>query len=174
MPIGIRVIPRPGFVVMLCAAALGGLLEWITPRVVPPGNVWERSDTLALVIILAGAAMAGWMGLRYAVAILGAAAATCFTLWLPDSRDNIAIGRGYGSFDSYLLRYCLFILATSLGCTGCAILGGYARRYVESRRHPSRLNCPACGYDLRGLPERRCPECGKPFAWEPPTPTDSE
>lgn len=25
------------------------------------------------------------------------------------------------------------------------------------------LPCPACGYDLRGLVERRCPECGRPF-----------
>lgn len=23
--------------------------------------------------------------------------------------------------------------------------------------------CSVCGYDLRGLPERRCPECGQPF-----------
>jgi len=25
------------------------------------------------------------------------------------------------------------------------------------------MNCPSCGYDLRGLPEHRCPECGRPF-----------
>lgn len=25
------------------------------------------------------------------------------------------------------------------------------------------LNCPLCGYDLRGLPENRCPECGHAF-----------
>ncbi len=25
------------------------------------------------------------------------------------------------------------------------------------------LCCPRCGYDLRGLPEPRCPECGEPF-----------
>jgi hypothetical protein len=25
------------------------------------------------------------------------------------------------------------------------------------------LNCPRCGYPLRGLPEHRCPECGEPF-----------
>jgi hypothetical protein len=24
-------------------------------------------------------------------------------------------------------------------------------------------HCPHCGYSLRGLPENRCPECGKPF-----------
>ena len=24
-------------------------------------------------------------------------------------------------------------------------------------------HCTRCGYSLRGLPERRCPECGQPF-----------
>lgn len=24
-------------------------------------------------------------------------------------------------------------------------------------------HCPSCGYDLRGLPDSRCPECGQPF-----------
>jgi hypothetical protein len=23
--------------------------------------------------------------------------------------------------------------------------------------------CPGCGYDVRGLPAERCPECGQPF-----------
>lgn len=25
------------------------------------------------------------------------------------------------------------------------------------------IRCLTCGYDLRGLPEKRCPECGRPF-----------
>jgi predicted amidophosphoribosyltransferase len=29
--------------------------------------------------------------------------------------------------------------------------------------HPRRGHCPRCGYLLRGLPEPRCPECGRPF-----------
>ncbi len=32
-------------------------------------------------------------------------------------------------------------------------------------------HCANCGYDLRGLPEPRCPECGRPFRRsEPQTP----
>ena len=32
------------------------------------------------------------------------------------------------------------------------------------RRDPfAGLNCPTCGYDLRGLSEPRCPECGEGF-----------
>ncbi len=28
------------------------------------------------------------------------------------------------------------------------------------------LHCPRCGYDLRLLPNPRCPECGLPFNWD--------
>lgn len=27
------------------------------------------------------------------------------------------------------------------------------------------LHCPRCGYNLRGLPQPRCPECGREFEW---------
>src|SRR5437762_8218870 len=27
------------------------------------------------------------------------------------------------------------------------------------------LHCPLCGYDLRGLGDPRCPECGSRFTW---------
>ena len=32
--------------------------------------------------------------------------------------------------------------------------------------------CPTCGYDLRGLPDQRCPECGTPF-WVPSPPAET-
>lgn len=31
-------------------------------------------------------------------------------------------------------------------------------------------HCANCGYDLRGLPEPRCPECGQPFLRSVPQP----
>jgi hypothetical protein len=36
-------------------------------------------------------------------------------------------------------------------------------RTGESPADTDELNCPLCGYDLRGLPEHRCPECGHAF-----------
>jgi hypothetical protein len=40
-----------------------------------------------------------------------------------------------------------------------------AIRFVMNRRDPIPLSgsCIYCGYDLRGLIEQRCPECGKSF-----------
>lgn len=40
------------------------------------------------------------------------------------------------------------------------------RRRVQLLRPD--VECLQCGYDLRGLPENRCPECGRPFP-RPPT-----
>jgi hypothetical protein len=53
------------------------------------------------------------------------------------------------------------------------IITAYVFLYVEGRRVRSSLRkllnsrgipvCLGCGYDLRGLSEHRCPECGRPF-----------
>ena len=37
--------------------------------------------------------------------------------------------------------------------------------WLDRRRYP-RGHCQRCGYDLRGLPEPRCPECGTTFERE--------
>jgi hypothetical protein len=34
---------------------------------------------------------------------------------------------------------------------------------------PETMYCLSCGYDLRGLPENRCPECGRAFDPNKPT-----
>ena len=34
---------------------------------------------------------------------------------------------------------------------------------------PDSAQCRECGYLLRGLPEPRCPECGRPFDPHDPT-----
>jgi hypothetical protein len=49
----------------------------------------------------------------------------------------------------------------SAGWVGLAILL-YAGRHIL-RSPPTPGTCRRCGYDLRGLPEPRCPECGTSF-----------
>jgi hypothetical protein len=36
-------------------------------------------------------------------------------------------------------------------------------KWLRRRRRVRENCCTKCGYDLRGLPEPRCPECGTPF-----------
>ena len=36
----------------------------------------------------------------------------------------------------------------------------FVRQYLHDRGVPI---CTNCGYDIHGLPEPRCPECGQPF-----------
>jgi hypothetical protein len=37
------------------------------------------------------------------------------------------------------------------------------RQAKQQARPDARFFCPKCSYDLFGLPENRCPECGTPF-----------
>lgn len=38
-----------------------------------------------------------------------------------------------------------------------------AKQSIKKRRRELQGLCKRCNYDLRGLPERRCSECGTPF-----------
>jgi len=45
---------------------------------------------------------------------------------------------------------------------------------LQPRRRPVLAgHCPGCGYDLRGLPEPRCPECGRVLGAAPATRGDA-
>jgi hypothetical protein len=51
-------------------------------------------------------------------------------------------------------------------CFGLAFAIGAARptkEYHRASRNLERDVCPQCGYPKIGLPEPRCPECGRPF-----------
>jgi predicted RNA-binding Zn-ribbon protein involved in translation (DUF1610 family) len=50
------------------------------------------------------------------------------------------------------------ILTVLLMCTGGAIAGAVLITLACGRRTPT--ECATCGYELRGLPSHRCPECG--------------
>jgi hypothetical protein len=46
-----------------------------------------------------------------------------------------------------------------------------ARALIQTRPAAGApTHCPACGYDLTGLPLPRCPECGTPFERPAPNP----
>ncbi len=52
----------------------------------------------------------------------------------------------------------------------CGLLGSVAGilialKYVKTKRRPG-IFCQSCGYNLYGLTEPRCPECGTPFDQE--------
>lgn len=42
---------------------------------------------------------------------------------------------------------------------------GLALLFHQEMRMRMAGHCPACGYNLRGLPEPRCSECGRPFTF---------
>lgn len=45
-----------------------------------------------------------------------------------------------------------------------AVVGVVVGIWLRPTNEDKNLKCARCGYDLRGLPEARCPECGTPFA----------
>jgi hypothetical protein len=51
-----------------------------------------------------------------------------------------------------------YVLAWALGPAMVLWFWSHARKRMAGR-------CPACGYDLHGLSERRCPECGRAFTF---------
>ncbi len=59
----------------------------------------------------------------------------------------------------------LFFFAPPIACwlVPCAALSGVV--FLRNRYRPVYPpgHCGKCGYDLQGLPEARCPECGKSF-----------
>lgn len=132
---------------------------------VPPGNVWSLFDTIGLVMILFGS---WWAGRRYfqrllflVYGVLGGAIVGL--VFLPDSRDYLAIGAGNANLASFVFTYCICVIMVALSCTA---IGRWTRGRNEWRDPASgfdRSVCQNCGYLLYGLPEKRCPECGTAF-----------
>ena len=68
-------------------------------------------------------------------------------------------GVGYGSTLSIPLPWLSLLLLAYPSCLACWFLRG-PRRRLSRHRHGLYA---ACGYNLTGLREARCPECGQPM-----------
>lgn len=148
-------------------------LALAAPQVVPPGNVWTWSHSVAVAVLLLGTFVAaGFWRVRLIYFLWGCLGATAvLSVLLPDSRDYIAIGWGMDSLDKYFARIAVFIPLMGLVCCGAAIL----RRIIDANFSRKRATgqCENCGYPLYGLPEKRCPECGTTFTEAIPPPPDA-
>lgn len=154
---------RPSFWMMLLGVAGAEVCQIMAPRITPPGNVWGIADTGSLILLALAASWAGWNGLGYLVGVLGAIGGLLFDVWLPDSRDMLSIGDGIERLENYLARYLLFAVATGSGSMMIALTARRLREFHDDRINSQSPSCRKWGYDIRGLPEPRCPECGERF-----------
>jgi len=61
----------------------------------------------------------------------------------------------------YLLAYGSFLVG--IITVACFLMYRDVRRRCLRGEHHHSTHCRACGYNLTGLPEPRCPECGTEF-----------
>ncbi len=71
----------------------------------------------------------------------------------------------HGAPSSELAMALLVTFAFALGPVWKAAADRLLNRHRWRARHLRSGRCPWCRYDIRGLPEPRCPECGE--TWEP-------
>ncbi|MGA2582770.1 MAG: zinc ribbon domain-containing protein [Tepidisphaeraceae bacterium] len=103
-----------------------------------------------------------WNGRRIYRSYLAAAAAATFGLAagvLAAQISQMGPDWGFGTFVGGVLAILLWLIATVFIWRESA--NERTRRISQSNR--SAITCPTCGYNLTGLTESRCPECGSKF-----------
>ncbi len=88
-----------------------------------------------------------------------AAATLAFILMI--GTDLAAAGADDVTVALVLLVSLLITLGLAIGCTMTIDSLFDRRRWCDHNLRRGR--CPCCKYDIRNLPDQRCPECG--FAW---------
>lgn len=132
-----------------------GAADSQTPR---QGSSRDMETLVGIVIVFAllGLALgyfAGWRGVLWASLASLFVAVSAFTI-LPTY-----YGVWYPNADGYVgAVYGLAIPVLAGGFSACTILGAWMRGPQVDLGH-----CRECGYNLAGLPEPRCPECGTKF-----------
>ena len=143
------------------SAAVLGVVYYLVASILP--HRWGLAY-LWLGLYFVGLVAIGLPLRRYRVAVLVPFTAAAFAfgtwslIWLPRMIDERAPGFSWTSIAMGLgapLAMCSIV--PSLLLTGAT--------FVRNRYWPVHEpgHCRVCQYDLRGLPEPRCPECGTPF-----------
>ncbi len=163
---------RSGYeVIKLYLLPLGGFgISAILTEIYASRNEFGGCSLVPIVTLLSAGLMfgLGFFDQRFKFHIVVAlACATACTggLWLVAGSATAGV----------VLIYGVHVLVTWLVSLGGSALGIRAsrRRYTIAIRGRQGV-CPFCGYPLRGLPERRCPECGRPFSLEEVGMTEDE
>lgn len=149
--------------------AVSFLTHAIASRTTPPGYVWTLQDIAAVAVLVLGAyASAGVYRLRIVYFVYGALGACIFLpLILPDGRYFVSIWMDWDSIWTYRVRVCVFTTAMGIVCYFAAVI---RQVRLEAAARAREFRCTNCGYRLCGLPQKRCPECGTPFANDIPVP----
>jgi hypothetical protein len=183
--------------VVACLALLTGVALLVWSAIVPGRGPWPTWKQLCAVVLLAGpmiwmhrqawsyrrrqgtelerlkerrtgalilafeflffAAAAGWFAVKVC-------RSTALVPPAPASRPGNA---GLTGFDSLALKLLTSFAAAVLVSVAAAAVALWYYRRTGQRIRRLEGHCATCGYDLRGLPEPRCPECGSPFTPRP-------
>lgn len=100
----------------------------------------------------------GNIELAYAFKSLRSAPRRGITKWMgPLGVFRIGSGSSYGGWRYYVLMLPQWMVVAVLFIPSSFIL----KRELVQRRRAKRGECVGCGYNLTGLAEPRCPECGR-------------
>jgi hypothetical protein len=131
--------------------------------------LWPYEDEVGMPFVLSNALAAGvlligwwavwrtlvhWTAARVGLTILAAASAVS-AAWLVVLSNDALLGSNVHAVHPWDLGG-LLAAGVWIGATAYLWRGG-------PTRHIAKLPCPRCGYDLRGLHEARCPECGTQY-----------
>ena len=137
--------PRFGWPIKICFSLVVFCVQIV---MIAPSRFWQRW-TLALA--MPGAALFGWM---VAFAVLTGRG------FAPLHRSPEVLG-----YLGTLAAWFLVLVSAGVALlVGVIVVVPYLLHCVRRRRRGlERVQCHKCGYNLYGLTEPRCPECGTPF-----------